>query len=208
MSASPAAAGLPRAGLRDRKKARTRAEIRRHGLRLFREQGYHQTTTEQIAAAADISPATFFRYFATKERVVLSDDLKPTMLAALAEQPASLPVLAALDRAIERGLAQLERDDEQDRRELIAAVPELRAAQLDDVRQTVELLAGAIAQRAGRSPADFEIRIFTGALTGAVLAALGDDARDPNRLGDVSRAIDYLGTGFPLARAGAGDHVA
>jgi AcrR family transcriptional regulator len=93
-------ASAPAAGLRERKKAKTRAEIRAQALRLFREQGYHQTSTEQIAAAAEISPATFFRYFATKERVVLSDDLEPTMLAALAAQPADLPVLAALHGAI------------------------------------------------------------------------------------------------------------
>lgn len=152
MSANAPAANSPRAGLRERKKARTRTEIRTQGLRLFREQGYHETTTEQIAAAAEVSPATFLRYFATKERVVLSDDLEPTMLAAMAEQPADLPVLTALHRAIRYGLAQLERHDEQERRELIAAVPELRIAQLDDIRCTVELLAGAVAGRLGRPP--------------------------------------------------------
>ena len=199
MSANAPAANSPRAGLRERKKARTRTEIRTQGLRLFREQGYHETTTEQIAAAAEVSPATFFRYFATKERVVLSDDLEPTMLAAMAEQPADLPVLTAPHRAIRYGLAQLERHDEQERRELIAAVPELRIAQLDDIRRTVELLAGAVAGRLGRPPGDFEIRVFTGALTGAVLAALDDDAQDPARLDNIRQAIDYLGTGFPLA---------
>lgn len=198
MSTNAPAANSPRAGLRERKKARTRAEIRTQGLRLFWEQGYHETTTEQIAAAAEISPATFFRYFATKERVVLSDDLEPTMLAALAEQPADLPVLTALRRAIRSGLAQLERHHEQERRALIAAVPELRAAQLDDIRRTVELLAGAVAERLDRPPGDFEIRVFTGALTGAVLAALDDDPQNPARLDNIRQAIDYLGTGFPL----------
>ena len=198
MSNAPAPSP-PRAGLRERKKARTRAEIRTQGLRLFAEQGYHKTTTEQIAAAAEISPATFFRYFPAKERIVLSDNVEPAMLAALAAEPPGLPVLTALQHAIRHGLAQLERHAEQERLQLIAAVPELRAAQLDDIRRTVELLAGAVAERLGRPPGDFEIRVFTGALTGAVLAALGDDPQDPARLDKISQAIDYLGTGFPLA---------
>ena len=200
-------ASAPAAGLRERKKAKTRAEIRAQALRLFREQGYHQTSTEQIAAAAEISPATFFRYFATKERVVLSDDLEPTMLAALAAQPADLPVLAALHGAIRHGLAQLEREDEQERRDLIAAIPELRAAQLDEIRRTVELLAGAVAERLGRPAGDFEIRIFTGALTGVVLSALdeaGTGGANPAQLSRIQQAIDYLATGFPLATSHPG----
>jgi len=61
-------------GLRERKKAKTRAAIRREAMRLFREQGYEETTVEQIAEAAEVSPSTFFRYFPTKEDVVLQDD--------------------------------------------------------------------------------------------------------------------------------------
>src|SRR5450432_790363 len=89
-----AEAGRP-AGLRERKKARTRAAIREHALRLFREQGYPATTVEQIAAAAEVSPATFFRYFPTKEDVVLQDDFDIVTLAALEAQPAGLSPIAA-----------------------------------------------------------------------------------------------------------------
>ena len=88
-------------GLRERKKARTRASIREHAMRLFLHQGFAQTSVEQIAEAAEVSPSTFFRYFPTKEDVVLADDLDPILLAALAAQPPELPPLVALRRAVE-----------------------------------------------------------------------------------------------------------
>src|SRR6201987_5695157 len=83
-------------GLRERKKARTRAAIREHALRLFREQGYQATTVEQIAAAAEVSPSTFFRYFPTKEDLVLQDDLDARIAEALIRQPKELGPIAAL----------------------------------------------------------------------------------------------------------------
>src|SRR5260370_41411401 len=87
-------------GLRERKKARTRASIREHALRLFREQGYHGTTVEQIAAAAEVSPSTFFRYFPTKEDVVLQDDMDTRMVEAIERQPTGLAPLTAVRAAV------------------------------------------------------------------------------------------------------------
>ena len=85
--------------MRERKKARTRAALREHALRLFREQGYQATTVEQIAAAAEVSPSTFFRYFPTKEDVVLQDDMDTRMIAALEQQPPELGPVAAVRAA-------------------------------------------------------------------------------------------------------------
>ena len=58
---------------RDRRRARTQQALRAAARRLFRDQGYANTTVEQIADAADVSPRTFFRYFAAKEDLLLPD---------------------------------------------------------------------------------------------------------------------------------------
>src|ERR1700741_775168 len=107
--------------LRERKKARTGASLREHALRLFREQGYQRTTVEQIAAAAEVSPSTFFRYFPTKEDLVLQDDMDTRMTAALEQQPAGLGLIAAVRAAA---------------RQMFDAYT---AADLDVLRQTTEL---------------------------------------------------------------------
>ncbi|WP_036558387.1 TetR family transcriptional regulator, partial [Nocardia brasiliensis] len=87
-------------GLRERKKERTRRTIRLEAFRLFREQGYGETTVEQIAAAAEVSPSTFFRYFPSKEQLVLADDLDPVLMAVFQAQPPEVPPLQAFRDAI------------------------------------------------------------------------------------------------------------
>src|SRR5580692_4456176 len=99
-------ASAPLDGLRERKKARTRASIREHALRLFREQGYQATTVEQIAEAAEVSQSTFFRYFPTKEDVVLRDDFELRIFEAFERQPPQLSPIAAIRAAVREVLAR------------------------------------------------------------------------------------------------------
>jgi len=163
----------PALGLRERKKVRTHEAIQEHALRLFHEQGYAATTIEQIAEAAEVSPSTFFRYFPTKEDVVMHDSLDPVMIKALEEQPAELSPIQALRatmREVYAGLSAEEMALVREREDLIRSVPELRARMLDDLAKTIDMVAEATAKRVRRPVGDLGVRVFAGAFVGAVIA--------------------------------------
>jgi AcrR family transcriptional regulator len=161
-------------GLRERKKARTRAAIRQHALRLFAAQGYAATTVEQIADAAEVSPATFFRYFPTKEDVVLQDDFDIIALAEMEQQPAELGPIAAFRAAAAAMWQHLTPEDiaafEATTR-LTMSVPEIRARALDEFVRTADQIAEAIARRTGCPADDFAVRNMAGAIIGVIMAA-------------------------------------
>jgi AcrR family transcriptional regulator len=83
-----------RPGLRERKKQRTRQAIATAALRLFAERGYEETTIADIAAAADVSPRTFFSYFPSKDDVVFAeiDDRLAEVAERLRRTPRETPM--------------------------------------------------------------------------------------------------------------------
>ena len=93
-------------GLRERKKARTREAIIDAALDLFGRKGFDATTIEDIAAAADVSPRTFFRYFDSKVDLVMAhneahgDKIAPLIAA----RPASEGPLEALRQVMHQML--------------------------------------------------------------------------------------------------------
>ncbi|GAB4583375.1 acyl-CoA-like ligand-binding transcription factor [Nocardia sp. IFM 10818] len=193
------AAGKPT--LRERKKERTRHTIRTEAFRLFREQGYAATTVEQIAEAAEVSPSTFFRYFPSKEQVVLVDDVDPIMVEKFAQQDPDLSVLEAFERAVHDTFRTLDAEQigfEQERAALVRSVPELRGALALEMDRNVELIADMTARRTGRDPDDFEVRALAGALVGGAQAVLMDLTRNPFDAEQVSRIIRFLAAGMPL----------
>ncbi len=196
----PSPDGRPKAGLRERKKAKTRAEIQRQALKLFGERGYGATTVAQIAEAAEVSESTFFRYFPTKEDVVLWDELDPLVFEAYRTQPAGLGPIRALRYAIRDVLTHAsaaEREELRERVELLLSVAPLRATLVDQVRGPMRLLAEAAAERAGRSPDDPPVRALAGAMMGVGLSAMFAAAEDPG-----SDVVSVLDEGLSRLEAG------
>src|SRR5512140_1720129 len=201
-------ASQDRPGLRERKKARTRAAIREHALRLFREQGYQRTTVEQIAAAAEVSPSTFFRYFPTKEDLVLQDDMDTRMVEAFGRQPAGLSPIAALRGALHEVMASYSEADLEVIREtttLTMTVPEVRARAMDEFGRTISVISEALAKRAGRPADDLAVRTVAGAIIGVIMSITmpwegwsSDRRAIVDMFERIDQALALLEAGLPL----------
>jgi AcrR family transcriptional regulator len=172
----------PKPGLRERKKAQTRAAIQRHALRLFQEAGYHSTTMEQVAAAADVSPSTLYRYFPTKEDLVLTDGYDPLLEAAYRAQPADVPPLTAFRAAIRATIAAIPPDElaeMQVRTQLTFTIPEVRGRALEQFLQTSDMLTRLFAERTACPADSLAARVLAGTVIGALLAAQVKWLEDP-----------------------------
>jgi AcrR family transcriptional regulator len=193
----------PRAGLRERKKAKTRSAIQHEALRLFREHGYDETTIDQIAEAAEVSPSTFFRYFGTKEEVVLTDDYDPAIVEAFRDQPIDLSPIAAMRSTLRAVFSEVGDDELVDMRmrmELTLTVPALRAAMMNQFVQTIGEVTELVAERVGRPADDFSVRTLAGATLGVMIAAELQWAEHPDLhlLALLDEALANLESGLVL----------
>lgn len=190
-------------GLRERKKLKTRALIQAEAMRLFLEKGFEETTIEEIAEAAEISPSTFFNYFPSKEDVVFQDELDPLILAAFNAQPEGARPITALRAAMKTVFGRLTADQDRVMRQRIAlmsSTPALRSAMLTQFAELVDQIAELMAGRAGLKPTDFAIRNMAGALLGVMMSAMLILADDPkvDMIEVADRAMAHLEAGLPL----------
>lgn len=192
------------AGLRERKKLRTRAAIQKEALRLFLKQGYDETTIEDIAAAVEISPSTFFNYYSSKEAVIFEDEYDPVILAAFDAQPdAATNPIHALRMAIRHVFAGLPPEQMRllrQRTELVSNTPALRSAMLTQFAQLADEMADVIAARAGKAKDDFAAHNLAGALLGVMMTVLIMVTQNPKA--DMFELMDgslaHLEAGLPL----------
>jgi AcrR family transcriptional regulator len=183
--------------LRERKKLKTRESIQREAMRLIQKQGYEKTTVEQIAAAVDVSPSTFFNYFPSKEDVVLYDAYDPIIGKLLMERPADEPMGVAIRHVLEEMAGMFERD-----RDIILArarlwldEPVLRARLWEELERGQVFMTGLIAQRSGRDADDFEIRVTVMVIIMAAMEAMREWVRHDGKgsfVTTVNRALDLV----------------
>jgi AcrR family transcriptional regulator len=163
----------PPAGLRERKKIKLRRTIQAEALRLFETQGYEQTTVEQIAEAAETSTTTFYRYFPTKEDVVLEDDYDPLIEATIASRPHGEALTDTFRAAAAAVAAASETDQDNNlaRLSLMATAPALDARYAGEQRKSISLIARLLADRTGRSAGDYQVQLTAAAFMAVLLTA-------------------------------------
>ncbi|MEU2789436.1 TetR family transcriptional regulator [Streptomyces sp. NPDC007100] len=196
--------GAQQPGLRERKKIQTRRAIRRAAYRLFEEQGYDATPVDRIAEAADVSPSTVFRYFPTKEDIVLTDAYAPVLAAGLRARPAGEPVVESMRHAAVgtlRRLAAEERTELVQRIRLVREVPAVRGRTAENTARDSAMISTVLAERTGRPADDLEVRVVAAALLAALQEALvrwvADGRRDDLET-LIGRTTDVLARGLTL----------
>jgi AcrR family transcriptional regulator len=192
-------------GLRERKKAATRAALSHAAMRLALDRGVDNVTAEAIAAAADVAPRTFHNYFASKEEAIVAVlvDRATGFADALRARPAGEPVWDALHHAI---VAELSGPPDAmaelvAHMRLVTSSRSLLAYHLTVFEEINRLLASAIAERTRTDPGrDLYPRLHAAVAAVALKTALemwieGDSDASPVAL--ATDALAQLRAGLP-----------
>ncbi|MGH3961838.1 MAG: TetR family transcriptional regulator [Pseudonocardiaceae bacterium] len=196
--------------LRERKKALTRSSIQEAGLRLFVERGYDATTLDHICDAAVISRRTLFRYFGSKEDVVLSTTRDELARAGerLRHRPAGEPLKDSLFALVDESVSFLEGDRDRQivRSRLLANTPALAGGYLKVLTDFELLLRGSLAERSGEPADSPQVRLAAAAAVTAFRVAsetwVDNDGGIPLKT-LAHENLDHLLTGCRLPGPGA-----
>lgn len=187
-------------GLRDRKKERTRLAIQDAALGLFVEKGFEATTVDEIAERAEVSKATFFRYFATKGEVIFSQEgyHQGELRHAIVARPASEADLTAVSRAIRDEWVPAVDPGRFARQTRAAATsPLLRGLSSDLAVRWQASVAEALAERHGLATPDAHCRLVASVVFSALSLAVNGWVHDRGGADDalateIDAAFDLL----------------
>ncbi|MBT0770744.1 TetR/AcrR family transcriptional regulator [Kineosporia sp. J2-2] len=199
-------------GLRERNAARTRETIIDTALSLFLERGYEATKMEDIAEAAGIGTSTLYRYFPTKDLLIIEPlAFRGKLVESLNSRPADEPLDIALGHVMTE-LFLADRGDPQQLRQIqqvVNANPAPRMRLLEEFVSERVRLEAAIAERLDRPPHDV-FCVMTARLTTSLLEYMGDLAfRDEHDLSEeeirelfrsLARQIEAEPPVFPVLR--------
>jgi AcrR family transcriptional regulator len=188
------AGGAPEAGdLRSRKKERTRAAINDAALELFIEKGFEATTVDEIAERAEVSKATFFRYFATKAEVIFAVDAPhhDALFAAIVGRPAVEDDLTAVRRAlVDTWIGQLDIGHAVRQGKAAATSPLLRGLSYDLNMRWQGIVSSALAERRQLAEVDQRCRLVAG-LVFAVFSNAYNDWLSAGGTDDFSAVVEH-----------------
>lgn len=162
-------------GLREMRKARTQRAIQEQAMRLFAERGYDATTVADVAAAAEVSSMTVFRYFPTKEDLVIADEYDPVIVDRIRARPPGEPPLRRIGAAL---VESAEGNSPADRAMLLArlrlglSVPAIRARMWDGQYRSQRCIVEALRGADPDPDREFELWVAAGACLAAVSAAI------------------------------------
>lgn len=163
----------PKAGLRERKKRFAMRRIQEVALDLFDERGFEDVTIEQIAEAAEVSPSSVYRYFGTKEHMVLWDEVDVDLFDAIESELATHPPVEAMRRALSTVVPQIFDGHDLGKRKTRYAFdePALRAALLEQTDALTRRVAEALARASGRAADELEPQVIASMLMTAMMTA-------------------------------------
>lgn len=150
--------------LRERKKQRTRLALEEAALDLFERKGFDATTIEEVAAAADVSPRTLFRYFATKRDLIFGDTERylAQLLGLVRARPRAEAPLVALAAAFVELAPLMDSTLTARQMALARANPALRRHWAVTREAWADALAGELALRHGLQEPDPQLELAAG----------------------------------------------
>lgn len=149
----------------------TRERLQTAAVKLFTERGFDAVTVDEIAASAGVSHMTFFRYFPTKESVVMDDPYDPVIAQAVLDQPSTLSALNRVRLGFMNAAGAVDDDEEMVRQriQLAATHPKLRASLWDNNYRTEQAVVEVLVADGVHA---VDAKVAVGAVLGAITAGL------------------------------------